>query len=180
MIRENTVGDLPEIDSTAWVDPSAVIIGDVKIGRNVFVGPTAVIRADEPESTIVIGDDVNLQDRVVIHALGGTAVTVGARTSLAHGCIVHGPCDIGENCFIGFGTVVFESEVGDNVMIKHAAVVENAGIPPERVVDSGGLVRCDDDVARLRHVDNNDREFMANVVNANLELVEGYRNGHDG
>lgn len=52
MFRWNPQGDYPQVDKSAYIDPTAVIVGKVNIGKNVFVGPTAVIRADEPGSTI--------------------------------------------------------------------------------------------------------------------------------
>jgi len=107
MIRKNPNGDYPEIDNTAYTDPSATVIGNIKIGKNVFVGPQAVLRADEPDSLIIIEDNCNIQDKVVIHAMKDTPVLIESNTSLAHGCIIHGPCKIGRNCFIGFGSVVF-------------------------------------------------------------------------
>ncbi|MBU0952022.1 MAG: hypothetical protein KKH91_04250 [Elusimicrobia bacterium] len=83
---------------SAFVHPTAVIIGNVKIGKQVFVGPDAVIRADEPKSSIFIGANCNVQDRVIVHALQNTSVYVDNNSSLSHGCIVHGPCKIGKKC----------------------------------------------------------------------------------
>jgi carbonic anhydrase/acetyltransferase-like protein (isoleucine patch superfamily) len=77
MIRRNPSGDCPKIDKTTYIDSSAVIIGKVKIGKNVFVAPGAVIRADETKSSISIGDGSNIQDRVIIHALGNSSVIIG-------------------------------------------------------------------------------------------------------
>ena len=74
MIRKNPNGDYPDIDDTAYIDPSAVIIGKVKMGKNVFVGPFAVLRADEPNSSIIIEDNCNIQDRVVLHSLEDSLV----------------------------------------------------------------------------------------------------------
>lgn len=104
MIRKNPDGKFPSINKTAYIDSTAVIIGDVKIGKNVFVGPGAVIRADEPNSSITVKDNCNIQDRVIIHALENSSVSIDKSTSLAHGCIIHGPCKIGKNCFIGSGS----------------------------------------------------------------------------
>jgi carbonic anhydrase/acetyltransferase-like protein (isoleucine patch superfamily) len=64
----------PFISPSAYIHPSAVIIGNVRIGRNVFIGPNAVIRADEADgeniiAPVIIEDDVNIQDNAVIHAL---------------------------------------------------------------------------------------------------------------
>ena len=99
---KNPQGDHPQIDNTAYIDSTAVIIGRVKIGKNVFVGPGAVIRADESESSITVEDNCNVQDRVIIHALENSSVLIEKNTSLAHGCIIHGPCKIGEDCFVDF------------------------------------------------------------------------------
>jgi carbonic anhydrase/acetyltransferase-like protein (isoleucine patch superfamily) len=177
MISRNPGGEHPQIHDSAYVDPTAVIIGKVKIGRKVFVGPGAVIRADEPGSSITVEDNCNIQDRVVIHALGRSSVLIAGNTSLAHGCIVHGPCSIGPNCFIGFGSVVFNADIGSGVCIKHLAVVEDVQVMPGKVIGSGSLVSREGDVRELRQAGETEKQFMENVIEANLELVEGYKNG---
>jgi len=176
MIRKNPNGDYPQIDNTAYIDPTAVIIGKVKIGRNVFIGPQAVIRADEPNSSIIIKDNCNIQDSAVIHALENASVLIEENTSLAHGCIIHGPCKIGRNCFIGFGSVVFNAEVAEGVVIMHLAVVEGVNILPERVVESSKLINSVDDVRELAHVDKELRGFAKRVIKTNLDLAKGYKN----
>ena len=173
----NPQGDYPQIDKSAYIDPTAVIIGKVNIGRNVFVGPTAVIRADEPGSSVIVQDNCNIQDRVIIHALEDSSVLIEENTSLAHGCIVHGPCKIGKNCFIGFGSVVFKSEIGEKSLIKHLAVVEKVNVFFDRVVESGQLVNCKDNVRELRLADERDKAFMEKVIKTNLNLVKGYKHG---
>lgn len=175
MIRHNPQGEYPEIHSTSYIDPTAVIIGKVKIGRNVFVGPRAVIRADEPKSQIIISDNCNIQDRVIMHALAGTRVEVRERTSLSHGCIVHGPCKIGKNCFIGFGSVVFRSKIGNGVCIKHLVVIENASIPAGKTALSRALINSKKGAENLNSVSKNTNVFMKKVVETNLNLVKGYR-----
>ena len=106
-LRLNHMGDWPQVDPSAYIDPTAQLIGKVRIGPRVYVGPNAVIRADEADSSlrvspIEIGSECNVQDGVIIHALSGSKVMVGRRSSLGHGCIVHGPCTLGKRCFIGF------------------------------------------------------------------------------
>lgn len=100
MIRKNPSGDLPRIAESAYVDKTAIICGKVVIGENVFVGPYAVIRADEVDDSgemkpITIGANSNIQDGVVIHSKSGAAVTIGEFSSIAHRSIVHGPCTVG-------------------------------------------------------------------------------------
>lgn len=176
MLRRNPQGDYPQIDKSAYIDPAAVIIGKVNIGKNIFVGPAAVIRADEPGSAIVVGDNCNVQDRVIIHALGGSSVLIGENTSLAHGCIVHGPCKISKNCFIGFGSVVFNSEVGQDVVIKHLVVVDGVNIPAKKIVESGKAIRDEKDMRELKHADKEIKDFVTKVIKTNLDLAKDYRN----
>lgn len=176
MFRKNPKEDLPQINKSAYIDPTAVIIGKVKIGKNVFVGPGVVIRADEPESSIVISENCNIQDRVIIHALEKTFVEIDESTSLAHGCIIHGPCKISRNCFIGFGSVVFKARIDEGAVIKHLAVVEGVNISLGRVVESGKVVRDEEDARELRNVDKKLKDFAKKVVKTNLDLVKGYKN----
>ncbi|MGA1867856.1 MAG: carbonate dehydratase [bacterium] len=177
MYRENPQRDYPHIDNTAYIDPTAVIIGRVVIGKNVFVGPGAVIRADEPESSITVEDNCNVQDRVIIHALENSFVLIEENTSLAHGCIVHGPCKIGKYCFVGFGSVVFNAEICKGVVIKHLSCIEGVKILPEKLVESCTLVNSEDDGKRLGFTDKEIKSFVEKVVLANLLLAKGYKNG---
>ena len=176
MLRWNPFGDFPQIDGTAYIDPTAIIIGKVKIGKNVYIGPGVIIRADEPDSSIVIGDNCNVQDKAVIHALERTSVEAGERTSLAHGCIVHGPCKIGKGCFIGFGSVVFNTEVGENVFIKHLAVVEGVDIPSGKLISNGAVVDIENKVNALGPLPKELEVFSEKVIITNLDLVRGYKN----
>ncbi len=174
-IRPNPQGDCPKIDKTAYVDPSAVIIGKVTIGRNVFVAPGAVIRADEPKSLIRIGDNCNIQDRVVIHALANASVIIGQNTSLSHGCIVHGPCAIGKECFVGFGSVIFRVKLRDRVFIKCAAVVSGVNIPSRRLIPDGAVVDTAVKVRLLSASSAEYRKFSQRVLKTNHSLLRGYK-----
>ncbi len=174
-LRPNPWDERPRVAESAYVDPAAEVIGKVLIGEEVFVAPGAVIRADEPGSSIVIGERSNVQDGVVIHALGGSAVTIGRETSLAHGCVVHGPCTIGDGCFVGFGSVVFNAVLGDGVVVEHLAVVEGTGIEPGKVVSSGSRLCGGRKGHELEAVDGERAQFAGRVVAANLQLSKGYR-----
>lgn len=175
MIRKNPNGDYPDIDNTAYVDSSAVIIGKVKIGKNVFVGPAAVLRADEPDSSIIIGDNCNVQDRVVLHSLEDSLALIGESTSLAHGCIIHGPCKIGNNCFVGFGSVIFNSEIGEGAVIMHLAVLERVNILSGKMVGSSRSISSQDDVTKLKQVNQKLKDFTQKVIKTNLGLVKMYK-----
>jgi carbonic anhydrase/acetyltransferase-like protein (isoleucine patch superfamily) len=179
-IRPNPHGDWPQIDSNAYINLTAQIIGNVRIGPHVYIGPNAVIRADETDDKgevlpIEIGAECNVQDGVIIHALAGTQVTVRQRTSLSHGCIIHGPCTIGQGCFIGFRAAVFNANLGDGVFVGTGAVVQgvnlvaNALVPPLVAVLSG-----EDIVKSVSTTSSADCGFMKKIVNTNLVLTKGY------
>ncbi len=114
MIRKNPSGHLPQIHESAYIDQTAILCGKIIVHENVFIGPYAVIRADEINASgdmepIVIGAHSNIQDGVVIHSKSGAAVVIGENTSIAHRSIVHGPCTVGNNvlavapvCWTGF------------------------------------------------------------------------------
>lgn len=176
MIHSNHAGQSPKIHATAYVHPSAVIIGNVEIGARVFVGPNAVIRSDEPDAdgqveSIVIEQEVNIQDCAVIHASGGSRVRIGKGSSLAHGAVVHGPCDVGENCFIGFRSVVFKAVLCSGVVIQHQALVEGVTIPEGSHVPSMTSVMSGADVKMLSPATSDLTAFADQVRRTNIFLA---------
>ena len=180
MIRKNPSGDLPVISPDAFVDPTAIICGKVIIEQNVFVGPYVVIRADEVDSNgemqpIVIGHDSNLQDGVVIHSKDGAAVNIGARTSIAHRSIVHGPCSVGDDVFIGFSSVVFNTHIGDRCVIRHNCVVDSLDLPEQFHVPPMTNIGPGFNLNSIEKVPPKYSEFSESVVTANNMLVQGYK-----
>lgn len=164
----------PEISKNAWISDTAVIIGNVTIADNVFIGPNAVLRADEPGSSITVHRGSNVQDNVVVHSLSHSDVLIGKNTSLAHGCIVHGPCRIGEGCFIGFGAVVFDCDIGKDTLVLHRSVVRGVNISPGRMVPDGAVIIRQDCADALEEITGDLKDFKRSVVLANIDLVEGY------
>ena len=114
--------------------------------------------------------------RYYIHALAGTQVTVGPRTSLAHACIIHGPCIIGQACFIGFRAVVYKAELGNGVFVNAGTVIQGVDLVKNSLVPPGTVaVSSREDVVKLVSTTSPaDCEFMENVVNANVALTKGY------
>lgn len=177
MIQRNHAGDKPRVDATAFIHPSAVVIGNVLIGAKVFVGPNAVIRADEPcpkgkVEAIVIESEVNIQDGAILHTLGGSPVRIGKGSSLAHGAVIHGPCDVGNNCFVGFRSVVFNAFLGPGVVIQHQALVEGVTIPEGMHVPSMAGVLTEEDVRKLNPASSELSAFATKVRNTNVFLAE--------
>ncbi|MBA2482341.1 MAG: carbonate dehydratase [Planctomycetes bacterium] len=180
MIRKNPRGDLPIVPESAFVDPTAILCGRVVIGENVFIGPYAVIRADETDAQgniepIVIGANSNIQDGVVIHSRAGTAVKIGEYCSIAHRAIVHGPCEIGERVFLGFNSVVYDCVIGAGSVVRHNAVIENCHLPPGFHVPSTTAVHSDHDLETIPRVNPDVTSFSESVAVTNLALVKGYK-----
>jgi carbonic anhydrase/acetyltransferase-like protein (isoleucine patch superfamily) len=180
MIRKNPSGDLPVIHESAYVDQTAIICGKVVIHENVFVGPYAVIRADEVDANgamepIVIGANSNIQDGVVIHSKSGAAVNIGENSSIAHRSIVHGPATVGNNVFIGFNTVLFNCRVGDGCVVRHNSVVDGCDLPQGFYVPSTSYLNADTDLSTVPKVTASATEFSEDVARTNVELVRGYK-----
>lgn len=180
MIRKNPSGDLPQIHPDAFVDPTAIVCGKVIVHENVFIGPYAVIRADELTAdgdmeAIVIGANSNIQDGVVIHSKSGAAVTIGEHTSIAHRSIVHGPCKVGDRVFIGFNSVLFNCEVGDGSVVRHNSVVEGCFVPPGFHIPSTTNVHNDAELAHIEPVPIDMAAFSEDVARTNIDLVRGYK-----
>lgn len=179
MIRKNPSGDLPVVHESAFVDPTAILCGKVIVEENVFIGPYAVIRADEVDDDgtmepILIRAGSNIQDGVVIHCKAGGGVTIGCETSIAHRSIVHGPCTVGNNVFIGFNSVLFNCTVGDGSVVRHNSVVEGCRVPPGFYIPSTTNVHSDAELANIQPVSGDATSFSESVVAANRTLVQGY------
>ncbi len=180
MIRKNPSGDRPVVHDSAFVDPTAILCGRVIVHGGVFIGPYAVIRADEVDADghmepVVIGAHSNIQDGVVIHSKSGAAVTIGERTSIAHRAIVHGPCMVGRGVFVGFNSVLFDCVVGDACVVCHNAVVDSRDLPAGSYVASALRIGPDTDLATIPKVPADAAAFSEDVMRTNNSLVQGYK-----
>lgn len=178
-IRPNLAGDYPQIDPTALIDPSAQIIGNVKIDKDVFVGPLTVIRADQrgPDgkvSPVQIDREVNIQDGVIIHTDPGASVIIGAKTSVAHGAIIHGPCTIGQECFIAIRASLYKITLEDHVWIGIGAIAKLVTLQSFTRVPAGAVIRDRPEVLALRLITDEEREYMEEVWDANSRLRMDY------
>lgn len=130
----NHLQHYPIIDETAWVDESAIVIGEVKLHRRVSIWPTTVIRGDQ--GLIEIDEESNIQDGTVMHSTGGLSMTyVGKRCTIGHRAILHG-CHIEDDCLIGMGAIVLDNaRIGSGSIVGAGALVTaNTQIPPNSLV----------------------------------------------
>jgi carbonic anhydrase/acetyltransferase-like protein (isoleucine patch superfamily) len=178
-IRPNLAGDYPQVHPTALIDPSAQIIGNVIIGKNVFIAPLAVIRADErgPDGAVApisIGEEANIQDGVIIHSHGGATVTIGARTSVAHGVAVHGPCAIGEDCFLAMRSSLYSATLANSIWVGMGALIMRATLDSHTYVPAGSVIRSRPDAWGMRFVSNKEKQYMEEIRESVNRLREDY------
>jgi len=200
MIEQNVVTDFvskaydPVIDPTAYVHPLAAVIGHVILGKSVMVAPGASVRGDEGQP-LYVGDNSNVQDGVVIHALETEehgkpveknlyevngkkyAVYVGNRVSLAHQVQIHGPAVILDDTFVGMQVLVFRAFVGKNCVIEPGVILMGGvKIPDGRYVPAGSVIRTQADADKLPAItaDYPLKDLNKGVVHVNTSLAKGY------
>jgi sulfate permease, SulP family len=176
------IAQLGSFHRTAFIHPNATVIGRVILGPHVHIAAGASVRADEG-APFYIGANSNIQDGVVIHALKERYVTVhaerwavhiGERVSMAHQALVHGPCAIGDDCFIGFKAVVHDSVLGPGCYVGIAATVVGVNIPPGRFVPHGAVIQTQTDADELTAASAAHRHFNDDVVDVNRGLARAY------
>jgi len=199
MIESNVITDFssqestPVIDPTAYVHPMGCVIGNVVLGKNVMVSPCASIRGDEGQP-LFVGDDSNVQDGVVIHALETEehgkpveknlyeidgqkyAVYVGSRVSLAHQVQVHGPAVVLDDSFVGMQSLVFKSFVNKRCVVEPGCILMGVTIPEGRYVPAGSVIKTLEQADALPVIgdDYPMKDLNKGVVHVNTSLAKAY------
>jgi carbonic anhydrase/acetyltransferase-like protein (isoleucine patch superfamily) len=119
----------PTIGRDVWLAPTAVLIGDVRIGDRANVWFGAVLRGDL--SHIEIGEETSVQDNAVLHCAGDLPTVVGSRVTVGHGALLEG-CVIGDGALVGMGAIVLQhARVGAGAMLAAGAVLsERQAVAP--------------------------------------------------
>lgn len=128
-------GIVPVVDPTAYVHPSAVLIGDVIIGPGCYIGPCASLRGDF--GRLILEAGANLQDTCVMHGFPGTDTVVEENGHVGHGAVLHG-CRVGRNALIGMNAVIMDNAmIGEASIVAASAFVKASEQIPERVLVAG-------------------------------------------
>ncbi len=129
-------GVRPVVDPTAYVHPTAVLIGDVIIGPRCLIGPGASLRGDL--GRLIVKDGANVQDNCVLHCFPGKDVTVEENGHIGHGSVLHG-CTIKRNALVGMNAVIMDDAVigEDSFVAAMAFVKAGTEVPPRTLV--GGI-----------------------------------------
>src|SRR5262245_22723157 len=135
-------GITPVVHPSAFVHPSAVLIGDVIVGARAYIGPCACLRGDF--GRIVVEEGANIQDTCMLHGFPGKDTVVGAESTVGHGAVLHG-CVVKRGALIGMNCVVNDNaEVGEDAVVAALAFVKaEARVAPRTLVAGipAGLLR---------------------------------------
>ena len=128
-------GVTPVVEPTAFVHPSAVLIGDVLVGAGCYIGPAASLRGDFGRIEVRAG--ANLQDSCVMHGFPGTDTVVEEDGHIGHGAILHG-CVVQKNALVGMNAVVNDNAViGESAIVAAMAFVKAGMVVPPRTLVAG-------------------------------------------
>jgi len=132
-------GISPVVDPSAFVHPTAVLIGDVIVSPRCYVGPNAVLRGDF--GRLILQAGANLQDTCVMHTFPNMDCIVENDGHIGHGAVLHG-CHIGRNALVGMNAVVMdEVTIGEESIVGAAAFVKSGFTCPPRSLVAGSPAR---------------------------------------
>lgn len=163
----------PNIGSNVYMDPTAVVIGDVTIGDDVSIWPNCVVRGDV--ESISIGAGSNVQDASVLHVSHagdysptGHKLNIGQGVTIGHRAVVHG-CTIGNYCLIGIGAIVMDgAELEDYVMLAAGALVS-----PGKKLQSGYLY-VGSPAKPIRELNESEKAFLEYSYQHYIRLKNEY------
>lgn len=156
----------PTFGNETFISETAVVIGDVTIGDNCYIGHGAVLRGDY--GSIVIGSGTAVEEAVVVHAPPGKYCRIGDKVTIGHGAIIHAE-SVGDLSVIGMGAVLsIYSVVGKNAIVAEGAVVKMRQTIPEGVVAGGNPARV------IRKVASGDVEYWQMGKELYINLAKKY------
>jgi carbonic anhydrase/acetyltransferase-like protein (isoleucine patch superfamily) len=167
---------LPDIPRSAFVDETALVLGDVLLGEDASVWPTAVLRGDI--HSIVVGARSNIQDGSVLHvthdseyAPGGHGVSVGKNVTVGHRVVLHG-CTVEDYCLVGMGSVVL-----DGAVVRSRAMVGAGSLVPPGKDLEGGYLWLGSPVKRMRPLTDKELGFLDYSAAHYVELKNRHQRG---
>lgn len=147
-------GIVPVVHPTAFVCPTATIIGDVIVGEGCYIGPGASLRGDLGRLVMLAGS--NVQDGCVIHGGSSRDTVIGERAIISHGAFLHG-CEIKTNALIGINSIVMDGAViGEQAFVAAMSFVKGGFVVPPRMLVMGIPARV------LRRITAKEKTYLEN------------------
>src|SRR4051795_3943094 len=157
-------GLVPVVDPSAFVHPSAVLIGDVIVGARAYIGPCASLRGDF--GRIIVEEGANIQDHCTMHGFPGKDTVAGAGSTIGHGAILHG-CVVRRGALVGMNAVVNDNaEVGEDAVVAALAFVKAEARIPARSLAAGIPARV------LRELSEQELRWKSDNVALYQQLAE--------
>lgn len=164
----------PQVAESAYIDPQAVVIGNVVIGANASLWPQVVVRGDI--HSIKIGENTNIQDGSVLHvshdsefAPGGFPLVVGGGVTVGHMVVLHG-CTIEDNCLIGMGSLVM-----DGALIQAGAMLGAGSLVSPGMLLEGGYLWLGRPARRVRPLSGEEQRYLKYSAEHYVRLKNRHR-----
>src|SRR3954462_13948258 len=166
-------GIVPVVHPSAFIPPTAVLIGDVIVGARAYIGPGACLRGDF--GRIVVEEGSNIQDTCMLHGFPGKDTLVGPEVTVGHGAVLHG-CVVRRGALIGMNCVVNDNaEVGEDTVVAALAFVKAEARVPARALAAGIPARVMRQLSdeEIRWKDDNTRVYQKLAVRSvSMEVVD--------
>lgn len=163
----------PTIPKTCFIDPSAVLVGDIVLGEHSSIWPLVAARGDV--NSMRIGINSNIQDGTVLHVTrksasnpNGYPLAIGDYVTVGHKCMLHG-CTLGDRILVGMGAIVMDGAIVESDVIIGAGSL----VPPNKTLDSGYLY-VGSPVKKIRELNQDEREFLTKTAENYVLLKEEY------
>ncbi|MFK8068907.1 MAG: gamma carbonic anhydrase family protein [Gammaproteobacteria bacterium] len=165
---------VPEIANSAFVDETALVIGDTTLGEHVSIWPMTVVRGDV--NTITIGDYTNIQDCSVLHVNHagpsnpeGDPLHIGKYVTVGHKALVHA-CTVGDYCLIGMGATIMDRAVLED----HVIIGAGSLVPPGKTLESGLWVGSP--AKKKRDLTEDEIKYLKYSATHYAELADEHKN----
>jgi len=165
---------IPVVDPSAYVHPTAVLIGDVIVGKDCYIGPNAVLRGDF--GRIIMHQGSNVQDTCVVHSFPNKDCVIEQDGHIGHGAILHG-CHIGRNALVGMNAVIMDDAIiGAESLVGATAFVKSAFQCPPRSLLAGSPAtikrQLSDQEVAWKSNGTLEYQNLSKRCHASLQLVE--------
>jgi len=164
-------GITPALDKGTFIDDTALVIGDVVIGKDSSIWPMTVVRGDV--NKIRIGKRSNIQDSSVVHVTHphtdmpeGHAVDVGDNVTVGHKVILHG-CTVGDHCLVGMGSTIMDGALLEPFVLLGAGSL----VSPGKVLQ-GGYLWLGSPVRKVRPLSDEERQWIEYSAQHYVDLKE--------